>query len=60
MTKDTIRNIVLDCIVEQQSDVQINANRDDLVYMLGYNDGVIEVMERLIDELEIEERTGEL
>ena len=47
MTQEYIKQIALDTIMEQQAETKVNADRDNLLYLMGFNDGVIELALRL-------------
>lgn len=42
-----INKISLDVIMEEQSYVRKDATKDELLYLMGFNDGVIELLNRL-------------
>ena len=44
---DEINEIVLDVIATEQSYVRKDATRDDLLYLMGFNDGALEILNRL-------------
>lgn len=49
--KELIKHATLDVIMEQQADTKINASKDDLIYLMAFNDGVIELANTLLNEL---------
>lgn len=52
VTIDYIKEIVLDVIATEQSYVRKDATRDDLIYLMGFNDGALEILNRLKDRAE--------
>lgn len=42
-----INEISLDVIMEEQANVRKDATKDELLYLMGFNDGVIELLNRL-------------
>ena len=58
MTQEYIKQIALDTIMEQQAETKVNADRDNLLYLMGFNDGVIELAlilrEKTLAESEVE------
>lgn len=42
-----INEISLDVIMEEQANVRKDATKDELLYLMGFNDGVIELFNRL-------------
>ena len=59
MTQEYIKQIALNTIMKQQAETKVNADRDNLLYLMGFNDGVIELAlnlrERTQAESEVEE-----
>lgn len=47
-----IKEISLDVIMEEQANVRKDATKDELLYLMGFNDGVIELLNRLKGEVE--------
>lgn len=47
MTLGYIKQMALEVIMEQQANTKIDADKDRLSYLLGFNDGVIELTSRL-------------
>ena len=43
MTQEYIKQMALETIMKQQAETKINADRDNLLYLMGFNDGVIEL-----------------
>ena len=54
MTQEYIKQIALDTIMEQQAETKVNADRDNLIYLMGFNDGVIELALNLRDKTQAE------
>lgn len=54
-----IRKIAIDTIGEQQAKTLVNSDRDNLLYLMGFNDGVIELANSLISRETICEKEGE-
>lgn len=46
---DELKEISLDVIREEQANVMKNATKDELLYLMAFNDGVIELLNQLID-----------
>lgn len=57
MTADSIRRMAMQVIENQQTLIRVNADRDNLVHLLGFNDGVLALAEELIGLLLDEEQT---
>lgn len=57
MTQEYIKQIALDTIEEQQAETKVNDDRDHLIYLMGFNDGVIELALKLQPKTQAE-RTG--
>lgn len=49
MTQEYVRKMALETIMEQQANIEVNSDRDDLLYLMGFNDGVIELTLKLQD-----------
>lgn len=47
MSTHEINKISLDVIIEEQANVRMDATKDELLYLMGFNDGVIELLNRL-------------
>ncbi len=47
MTQEYIKQMALDTIMEQQAKTTVKADRDNLLYLMGFNDGVIELVLKL-------------
>ncbi len=54
MTQEYIKKMALDTIKEQQAETKVNADRDNLLYLMGFNDGVIELAFNLRDKTQAE------
>ena len=54
MTQEYIKHIALNTIREQQAETKVNADRDNLLYLMGFNDGVIELALNLRDKTQVE------
>lgn len=54
MTQGYINQIALDTITEQQAKTKTNADIDNLLYLMGFNDGVIELASNLRDKAQAE------
>lgn len=54
MTQEYIKNKALETIMEQQAETKVNADRDNLLYLMGFNDGVIELALKLRDNTQAE------
>jgi hypothetical protein len=52
MTQEYIKQVALDTIMEQQAETKVNTDRDNLLYLMGFNDGVIELALKLRDKTE--------
>ena len=50
--KELIKHAMVDAITEQQANTKISASKDDLLYLMAFNDGVIELANILLDELD--------
>ena len=50
--KELIKHAMVDVIAEQQANTKMNASKDDLIYLMAFNDGVIELANVLLDELD--------
>lgn len=50
--KELIKRAMVDAITEQQANTKISASKDDLLYLMAFNDGVIELANILLDELD--------
>ena len=46
-----ISEISLDVIMEEQANVRKDATKDELLYLMGFNDGAIELLNRLKGEV---------
>jgi len=44
---EAINEIVLDVIATEQSYVRKDATKDELLYLMGFNDGALEILNRL-------------
>ena len=49
MTETYVQKMALETIMEQQAETKVNADRDNLLYLMGFNDGVIELALKLQD-----------
>ena len=49
--KKDIELCALDVISEKQKDVEITADKDELLYLMAFNDGVIKLKTRIIEML---------
>lgn len=49
MTQEYVQEMALKTIKEQQDDIEVNSDRDALLYLMGFNDGVIELTLKLRD-----------
>lgn len=47
MTETYIQKMALETIMEQQAETKVNADKDNLLYLMGFNDGVIELALKL-------------
>ena len=47
-----IKEISLDVIMEEQANVRKDATKDELLYLMGFNDGVIELSNRFREDKE--------
>lgn len=54
MTQEYIKEIALNTITEQQAKTEVNADRDNLLYLMGFNDGVIELALNLRERTQAE------
>ena len=54
MTQEYIKQIALDTIMEQQAETKVNSDRDNLIYLMGFNDGVIELALNLREKTQAE------
>ena len=54
MTQEYVKQMALDTIMEQQAETKVNADRDNLLYLMGFNDGVIELALKLRDNTQAE------
>ena len=54
MTQEYIKQIALDTIMKQQAETKVNADRDNLLYLMGFNDGVIELALNLRERTQAE------
>ena len=54
MTQEYIKQITLDTIMKQQAETKVNADRDNLLYLMGFNDGVIELALNLRERTQAE------
>ena len=54
MTQEYIKQMALDTIMEQQAKTTVKADRDNLLYLMGFNDGVIELALKLRDKTQAE------
>lgn len=59
MTQEYIKRMALDTIMKQQAETKVNADRDNLLYLMGFNDGVIELALNLRDETQAESEDKE-
>lgn len=46
---NVLKETSFDVIREEQANVRKNATKDELLYLMAFNDGVIELLNRLID-----------
>ena len=51
MTADYIRRTAIQVIADQQAHVGVYVDKDVLVHLLGYNNGVLALAKELIDSL---------
>ena len=51
MTADSIRRMAIEVIAEQQAYVTINSDKDSLLHLFGFNNGVLTLAEQLIGSL---------
>ena len=51
MTAASIRRIAMQVIADQQALISVDADRNDLIHLLGWNNGVLALAEELIDSL---------
>ena len=49
MTETYVQKMALETIMEQQAETKVNADKDNLLYLMGFNDGVIELALKLRD-----------
>lgn len=49
MTQEYVQKMALETIKEQQAYTEVNSDRDNLLYLMGFNDGVIELTLKLQD-----------
>lgn len=54
MTQEYIKQVALDTIMEQQAETKVNSDRDNLIYLMGFNDGVIELALKLRENTQAE------
>lgn len=54
MTQEYIKQMALKTIMKQQAETKVNADRDNLLYLMGFNDGVIELALNLRDKTRAE------
>jgi len=54
MTQEYIKQMALETIMEQQAETKVNDDRDNLLYLMGFNDGVIELALKLRDTTQTE------
>lgn len=54
MTQEYIKQMALDTIMGQQAETKVNADRDNLLYLMGFNDGVIELALNLRERTQAE------
>lgn len=59
MTQEYIKQIALDTIMEQQAETKVNSDRDNLIYLMGFNDGVIELALKLREKTQVEQVESE-
>lgn len=59
MTANDIRSAALDVIDRMQWSTDKDASKEDLLYLMAYNDGVIRLTNKLIELLESEKAEGE-
>ena len=52
VTIDYVKEIVLDVIASEQSYVRKDATKDELLYLMAFNDGALEILNRLKDRVE--------
>lgn len=60
MTANDIRNAALGLIDRMQRSTDEDANKDYLLYLMAYNDGVIHLTNKLIELIESEEKESEV
>ena len=51
MTKEYIMQIAFEMIAEHQSETRMSADKDSLLYLMAFNDGVIELALRLQEKM---------
>lgn len=51
MKREKIQDIALAVIMEEQANCMKDANEKEVFYLMAFNDGVIEVTNRLIESL---------
>lgn len=49
MTQEYINEMALFTIKEQQAEIKVDADRDNLLYLKGFNDGVTKLAYKLQD-----------
>jgi chemotaxis regulatin CheY-phosphate phosphatase CheZ len=54
MTQEYIKQMALDTIMKQQAETKVNDDRDNLLYLMGFNDGVIELALNLRESTQAE------
>ena len=59
MTQEYVKKMALDTIMKQQAETKVNADRDNLLYLMGFNDGVIELALNLRDRTQAERECDE-
>ena len=59
MTQEYIKQMALDTIMQQQAETKVNADRDNLLYLMGFNDGVIELALNLRERTQAESEAQE-
>lgn len=59
MTQEYIERIALDTIMDQQAATRVNADRDNLLYLMGFNDGVTQLALNLREKTQAEREVKE-
>lgn len=60
MTANDIRNAALGVIDRMQWNTDKDASKEDLLYLMAYNDGVVRLTNKLIELIESEEKEREV